>query len=368
MPSGYGSSTTEERVVEMRIDNKEFEKGAKTTISTLEKLDKALNIKSNTSAIDDLADSVSKFDAEPMANAFSAAHDVITSKGYAIKRLIENLTDDIYRFGKKTVKELTVDQVSAGMSKYESLAESTQTIMAATQDSDMFIGKSEEERLKIINEYLDQLLWYSDETSYSFTDMTSNLSKFIAAGVELDDAVTAIMGVSSWGASAGAKPTEVARAMYNISQAMGAGSMKVVDWKSIENANMATMEFKENVLAIAAEMGKIKIWDKDDLSEWRYGMEGAKKEADLFTAKSLSFVQNIMTKYPKTSVYLYYFGYIGYIVLLLNALLLAPGFFMMLSENTQELLIWCIIIVNTCGLLLPLILASRDVFFKQVTK
>jgi hypothetical protein len=286
MPSGYGSSTTEERVVEMRIDNKEFEKGAKTTISTLEKLDKALNIKSNTSAIDDLADSVSKFDAEPMANAFSAAHDVITSKGYAIKRLIENLTDDIYRFGKKTVKELTVDQVSAGMSKYESLAESTQTIMAATQDSDMFIGKSEEERLKIINEYLDQLLWYSDETSYSFTDMTSNLSKFIAAGVELDDAVTAIMGVSSWGASAGAKPAEVARAMYNISQAMGAGSMKVVDWKSIENANMATMEFKENVLAIAAEMGKIKIWDKDDLSEWRYGMEDAKKEADLFTAKS----------------------------------------------------------------------------------
>ena len=286
MPTGYGGSTTEERVVEMRIDNKQFEKGAKTTISTLEKLEKALNIKGKTDAIDDLANSVSRFDATPMADSFGTACDNISGKAAFIKRMIENVADDIYNFGKKTIKELTIDQVSAGMDKYTQLAESTQTIMAATQDSDLFIGKSEEERLKVINDYLDQLLWYSDETSYSFTDMTSNLGKFLAAGVELDDAVNAIMGVASWGASAGAKPAEVGRAMYNISQAMGAGSMKVVDWKSIENANMATLAFKENVLAIAADMGKIRVWDKDDLSEWRYGMEDAKKEADLFTAKS----------------------------------------------------------------------------------
>lgn len=286
MPTNYGSSATEERVVEMRIDNKQFERGAKTTIDTLAKLEKALNIKSKTDAIDALADSVSKFDATPMSDSFEAVYGNISSKGVLIKRLIENLTDDIYNFGKKTIKELTIDQVSAGMNKYTQLAESTQTIMAATQDSEMFAGKNEEERLAVINGYLDQLLWYSDETSYAFTDMTSNLGKFLAAGVELDDAVNAIMGVASWGASAGAKPAEVGRAMYNISQAMGAGSMKVVDWKSIENANMATLAFKENVLSIAAEMGKIKIWDKDDFSEWRYGMEDAKKEADLFTAKS----------------------------------------------------------------------------------
>ena len=252
------TQNVEERIVEMRIDNKRFESGAKQTISTLEKLEKALNIKGgNTDALDNLEKSMSKFDASPMTKSLEKVQMSFSALEVAGLRVIQNLTDSIYNFATKTIKNLTIDQVTAGFDKYEKMTESIQTIMAATRDQ---IGQEggwadEAEQMEAVNAAMERLLWYSDETSYSFTDMADNVGKFLAAGVGLEDAVQAMMGIASWGASAGAKPAEVARAMYNISQAMGQGSMQLMDWKSIENANMATLEFKRNVLAVAQELG-----------------------------------------------------------------------------------------------------------------
>ena len=245
----------EERIVEMQIDHKNFEDGAKKTIKTLEKLEKALKFQSESSALDNLSNSFNRFDASPMADSIEKVSLKLSAMEIIGMRVIQNLTDSVYNFATKTVKDLTIDQVGAGWNKYEQLTEAVQTIMAATRGEIGTTWATEEEQMAAINEYLAQLLWYSDETSYSFTDMVSNLGKFLSAGVPLEDAVTAMMGISSWGASAGAKATEVARAMYNISQAMGQGSMKMMDWRSIENANMATLEFKKNVLAIAHQKG-----------------------------------------------------------------------------------------------------------------
>ena len=250
----------DERIVEMRIDNKQFESGAKTTISTLEKLERALHLKSDSNAIDEMAKSVSNFDASPMTKSIDKIGDHLNMLEIAGKRVIENLTDGIYNFTTRTVKGLTIDQVSAGWDKYEKKTESVQSIMAATRDQ----FEDEAEQMKFVNEQLDRLMWYTDETSYNFVDMADNVGKFLAAGVGLGEGedltlpFNAMMGIASWGASAGAKPQEVSRAMYNISQAMGAGAMKVVDWKSIENAGMATLEFKQNVLDTAEAMGRIR--------------------------------------------------------------------------------------------------------------
>ena len=260
----YDTSTLDERVVEMRIDNDNFEKGAKETISTLQKLEKALKLKGDSSAIDDMSKAVNRFDATPIAERFSTAVDSISSKAAFASRIIQNLADDVYNFGKKTIKSLTVDQISAGWDKYTTLAESTQTIMAATKDYYADMGYDEIQQMEAINAYLDKMLWYTDETSYNFNDMVATAGKFLAAGVDIDDAFTAMMGIASWGASAGAKPTDVSHAMqYSIAQAMGTGSMKVQDWKTLENLNMATKEFKENVLEVAADMGKLSRVAKD---------------------------------------------------------------------------------------------------------
>ena len=250
----------DERVVEMRIDNKQFESGAKTTIGTLEKLERALHLKGDSKALDDMARSVSNFDASPMSKSIDKVADHFNALQIAGQRVIENLTDSIYGFATRTVKGLTIDQVSAGWDKYEKKTESVQAIMAATRD----LFDDEAEQMKFVNDQLDRMMWYTDETSYNFVDMADNVGKFLAAGVGTDSKenlilpFNAMMGIASWGASAGAKPTEVSRAMYNISQAMGAGAMKAVDWKSIENAGMATLEFKQNVLDTAEAMGRIR--------------------------------------------------------------------------------------------------------------
>lgn len=263
----------DERVVEMRIDNKQFESGAKTTISTLEKLERALHLKGDSKALDDMAKSVSSFDASPMASSLDKVGEHFTALEIAGRRVIENLTDGVYGFVSRTAKELTIGQVSEGWDKYASKTEAVQSIMAATRDQ----FDDEAEQMEVINKLLDKMMWYTDETSYNFVDMAQNVGKFLAAGVGLgegqsiEDPFNAMMGIASWGASAGAKPAEVSRAMYNISQALGSGSMMAIDWKSIENAGMATLEFKQNVLETAAAMGKLnKVMYKDDKSTVGY--------------------------------------------------------------------------------------------------
>ena len=272
------NGTVDERIVEMRIDNKNFESGAKTTISTLEKLEKALHLKGDTSAIDNMEKAVNKFDASSMSNSLEKVQMSFSALEVAGLRVIQNLTDSIYNFATKTVKSLTVDQLAAGWNKYEKMIESTQTIMAATagEVGEGLRWETQEQQMADIQKYLDGLLWYADETSYSFTDMTDNLGKFLAAGVDLEKSYKSMMGIASWGATAGAKPAEVARAMYNISQAMGTGAMKAIDWKSIENANMATLDFKRNAIMVAAQMGKLDEVISEVAGKEGYMVAGAK--------------------------------------------------------------------------------------------
>ena len=264
----------DERVVEMRIDNKQFESGAKTTIGTLEKLERALHIKGDSKALDDMAKSVSSFDASPMASSLDKVEEHFSALEVAGRRVIENLTDGIYNFATKTVKQLVIEQPKEGWNKYETKAEAVQSIMAATRDMVTGISEvdengmalsfeSQEEQMEKVNELLEKMNWYTDETSYNFNDMAANVGKFLAAGVGLEDAFTAIMGIASWGGSAGAKPQEVSRAMYNISQAMSSGSMKAIDWKSIENAGMATLEFKQNAIDAAVALGRLNMVGND---------------------------------------------------------------------------------------------------------
>lgn len=259
----------DERVVEMRIDNKQFESGAKKTLSTLEKLERALHLKGDSTAIDDMAKSVSNFDASPMAKSIDKVGDHFSALEIAGRRVIENLTDGVYNFAAKTVKDLVIEQPREGWNKYETKAEAVQSIMAATRDMVTGINEidengiavsfaTQEDQMAKVNELLEQMNWFTDETSYNFNDMAANVGKFLAAGTGLEDTFTAIMGIASWGGSAGAKPQEVSRAMYNISQAMSSGAMKAIDWKSIENAGMATLEFKQNAIDAAEAMGRLR--------------------------------------------------------------------------------------------------------------
>ena len=251
------SGAVDTKTVEMRFDNQNFESNAKQSISTLEKLKSALKLDGASKGLSDIEKASEKLDFKNVDNALEKVGKKFNWLETIATGALLRIGMQAVEAGEKLVKSLTIDQLNAGWDKYEEKTTAVQTIMANLRDeTGRFIDEAA--KMDYVNEQIEKLNWFSDETSYSLTDMTSNIGKFVANGQGLEDSVTAMQGIATWAAVSGQNSQVAARAMYNISQAMGVGSMKMIDWKSIENANMATAEFKETAIAIAQSKGKLK--------------------------------------------------------------------------------------------------------------
>ena len=240
------SATIDERVVEMRFDNKQFESNVQTSMSTLEKLKKSLDLSGAAKGFENLDSAAKKCDMSGLSNAVETVKTRFSALEVMAITALANITNSVINTGKQILSSLTIEPISQGFQEYELKMGSIQTIMMSTGES-----------LGTVNKYLNDLNAYSDKTIYSFSDMTSNIGKFTNAGVKLKDAVAAIKGVSNAAAVSGANTNEASRAMYNFAQALSAGYVKLIDWKSIENANMATVEFKTQLLEAAVAAGTV---------------------------------------------------------------------------------------------------------------
>lgn len=240
------SKTIDERVVEMRFDNKQFESNVQTSLSTIEKLKKSLDMDGATKGLESIDSAAKKVDMSGLGSAVETVKTRFSALEIMAVTALANITNSVVNTGKQMLHSLTIEPISQGFEEYELKMGSIQTIMMST-------GASLEE----VNKYLQELNTYSDKTIYSFQDMTSNIGKFTNAGVGLEDAVMAIQGVSNVAAVSGANANEASRAMYNFAQALSAGYVKIIDWKSIENANMATVEFKTQLLESAVACGTL---------------------------------------------------------------------------------------------------------------
>ena len=240
------STTLDQRVVEMRFDNAQFEKGVKQSINSIDSLKKSLNFDSSTTSVNNLGDTISSA-IDKAASKFTSFENLV--RGTAIVKVASKIMDVFQNISNMFGKDMMV----MGWGKYEQLMSSTQTIMFALRDQ----WEDQGAEMEFINEQLDKLMWFTDETSYDFADMANNIGKFTSAGVGLEDSVSAMMGISSWAALSGKNAQAASVAMYNLSQALALGYVSAADWKSIELQNMATQEFKQTVIDTAIEMGKL---------------------------------------------------------------------------------------------------------------
>jgi hypothetical protein len=240
------STTVDSRVVEMRFDNKNFEQNVSTTMSTLEKLKQSLHLTGASKGLENVSAAAKNVDMNGLGNSVETVRSRFSALEVMGVTALANITNSAVNAGKRIVSALTIDPVKTGFNEYELKMDSVKTIMASTGES-----------VETVNKYLEELNEYSDQTIYSFSDMTQNIGKFTNAGVKLDDAVLAIKGISNEAAVSGANANEASRAMYNFSQALSAGYVKLIDWKSIENANMATVEFKEQLIESAVACGTL---------------------------------------------------------------------------------------------------------------
>ena len=281
------SKSVEKRIVEMRFDNQQFEKGVQTTMGTLDKLKHSLKLDGATKGLEDVDKAVKGINISGLSSAVETVKSRFSALEVVAITALANITNSVVNAGKKLVDSFTLEPIHQGFAEYELKMGSVQTIMASTGAD-----------IKTVNGYLEELNTYSDKTIYSFSDMTSSIGKFTNAGVSLDDAVKAIKGISNEAAVSGANANEASRAMYNFAQALSSGAVKLIDWKSIENANMVTVEFKQSLLDTALAMGTVvKVGDKYQSTT----TDAQGKISDLFTATSM-FNDSLSSQWMTTDV------------------------------------------------------------------
>ena len=239
------SRTIDERVVEMQFDNQNFEKNVRTSLSTLDKLKEALNFKGISNSFDEMEKASSKMDFSGMSSGLSKISDGFSALETIAVGALLKIGSAAVDTGAQLVKSLTIDQITAGWQKFSDKTTSVATLV------------SQGYALKDVNEQLSRLNWFTDETSYNFTDMVANIAKFTATGKGLEESVTAMEGIANWAALSGQNAGTASRAMYQLSQALGTGYMRLEDWKSIQNVSMDTDEFRQKVLDTAVALGTL---------------------------------------------------------------------------------------------------------------
>lgn len=260
------SQEVDERVVEMRFDNAQFEKNVHQTMQSLEKLNDSLRLDGAEKGFEKIGDASAKVDFDEMQGAL----DNLIGKFSAVEVMgvaaLSHITRQAIDTGERLVKSLSLDQVTSGWNKYAQKTASVQTIMNAT-------GKS----IAKVNGYLSKLMWFSDETSYSFTDMTQSLGQLTASGGDIEKVIPMIMGMANATAYAGKGASEFSRVIYNLNQSYSQGYLSLMDWKSVELAGVATAELKKQIIETGVALGKIK---EGDVTVGTFSSTLSKKWAD----------------------------------------------------------------------------------------
>ena len=244
------SNVIDQRVVKMQFDNKQFESNVATTMSTLDKLKKSLKLDGASKGLDAVSDSARKCDMSALGNAVQTVHAKFSALEIMGITALTNITNSAINAGKRIMSAFTIDPIKTGFQEYETQINSVQTILANTS--------SKGTTLKQVNDALDELNRYADKTIYNFTEMTRNIGTFTAAGVDLKTSVSAIQGIANLAAVSGSTSQQASTAMYQLSQALASGTVKLMDWNSVVNAGMGGEVF-QNALKETARLHGIAI-------------------------------------------------------------------------------------------------------------
>lgn len=241
------STTIDERVVEMRFDNKQFESNVQTSLSTLDRLKKSLNLSGAAKGFDEIDSASKKVNMNGLANAVESVRLKFSALEVMAVTALANITNSALNAGKKIISALTIDPIKTGFQEYETQIGAVQTILANTQH--------EGTNLQQVNRALDELNTYADKTIYNFTEMTRNIGIFTAAGVNLQTSVDSIKGIANLAAVSGSTSQQASTAMYQLSQALAAGKVSLMDWNSVVNAGMGGKVFQDALVRTSELLG-----------------------------------------------------------------------------------------------------------------
>lgn len=231
------STTIDEKVVEMRFDGRDFEKNVGTSLSALEKLKQGLKLDGAAKGFENVGAAANNLSFSGLTTAADAVAVKFSYMQMAIANQFNKIVDSAVSAGKRVVSAFTTEPIKAGFQEYETQINAVQTILANTS--------SKGTTLEQVSAALDELNAYADKTIYNFTEMTRNIGTFTAAGIELDAATSAIQGIANLAAVSGSTSQQASTAMYQLSQALSSGTVKLMDWNSVVNAGMGGQVFQD---------------------------------------------------------------------------------------------------------------------------
>lgn len=240
-------SSVDNRVVEMQFENKQFESGVATTLSSVKKLKEGLNFKDSAESLKNLGSVSKNVDMSNLIGAVESIKDRFSTLGIIGMTVLQNIANKAISVGSTLTKSLTLQPIMDGFSEYETQMNAIQTILSNT--------RSEGTNIQQVNSALDELNHYADQTIYNFTEMTRNIGTFTAAGVDLNTSVNAIQGIANLAAVSGSNSQQASTAMYQLSQALATGTVKLMDWNSVVNAGMGGQVFQDALKETSKELG-----------------------------------------------------------------------------------------------------------------
>ena len=231
------STSIDERVVSMQFDNKQFESNAKTSMTTLERLKEKLNFSGAAKGLENVNSAAKNINMAGLSSAVEAVQAKFSALQVMAITALANITNSAVNAGKRIASALIIDPLKSGFQEYETQINAVQTILANTQSKGTTLDQ--------VNAALDELNLYADKTIYNFTEMTRNIGTFTAAGVDLKTSVSAIQGIANLAAVSGSTSQQASVAMYQLSQALASGTVKLMDWNSVVNAGMGGQVFQD---------------------------------------------------------------------------------------------------------------------------
>lgn len=241
------SKTIDERVVEMRFDNKQFESGVQTSLSSIEKLKKSLDMNGAAKGFEQVDNAAKKINLSGLGNAVESVRLKFSALEVMAVTALSNITNSALNAGKQILSAFTIDPIKTGFAEYETQIGAVQTILANTSHQGT--------NLQQVNRALDELNTYADKTIYNFTEMTKNIGTFTAAGVDLQTSVDSIKGIANLAAVSGSTSQQASTAMYQLSQALAAGKVSLMDWNSVVNAGMGGKVFQDALVRTSELLG-----------------------------------------------------------------------------------------------------------------
>ena len=241
------STTIDQKVVQMQFDNSNFERNVSNSLSTLDKLKKALKFDGASKGLEDIQSSANKVNFSGLTNGIDTVNARFSYLQASIQHQLNNIVDSAVNAEKRIVSALTIDPIKTGFQEYETQINAVQTILANTQHNGTTLDE--------VNSALDALNTYADKTIYNFTEMTRNIGTFTAAGVDLQTSVDSIQGIANLAAVSGSTSQQASTAMYQLSQALAAGKVSLMDWNSVVNAGMGGKVFQDALIRTSELLG-----------------------------------------------------------------------------------------------------------------